>query len=172
MCWVTDRRAPGKCTNTRVSCERQAGPCLRSTASVTGSVKTGDPGEGQLVNGQQSLASDWSMLTPHWPLIGRSWAQRESLLVGMCQAWSQNNHKINDPKCLDGHLLKMGTIIVCEKEPKCFHPDHYIDNFRTQHKMDRIWSLRWMPCSPHWKHINYVREWVETLFLVLRFSFQ
>ena len=33
------------------------------TASVTGSVKTGDQGEGQLVNGQQLLASDWSLLT-------------------------------------------------------------------------------------------------------------
>ena len=95
------------------------------SASVTGSVKTVDSGEGHLVSGHQSLASDWSLLTQHWPLIGESWAQRESLLVRMCQAWSQNNHEINDPKCLDGHLLKMGTIIICEKEPKCFHSDDY-----------------------------------------------
>ena len=53
---------PGS-TNMRVSCERQAGLELRSTASVTGSVKTGDQGEGHLVNGQQLLASDWSLLT-------------------------------------------------------------------------------------------------------------
>ena len=117
--WVTDSRAPG--LQTCESCERQAGPqCECHRICQNWRLGWRSPGQWSPV-----LASDWSLLTQHWPLIGGSWAQRESLLVRMCQAWSQNNHEINDPKCLDGHLLKMGTIIICEKEPKCFHSDDY-----------------------------------------------
>ena len=70
------------------------------------------------------------MLTQSWPLIGGE--QHSEPPIGQnARARGHLNRKINDPKCLDGHLLKMGNIIICEKGLKCFGPDkgdyHYPD---------------------------------------------
>ena len=56
---MSDGQAGPGSTNMRVLRDSDGA----QTASVTGSVKTGDQGEGHLVNGQQLLASDWSLLT-------------------------------------------------------------------------------------------------------------
>ena len=112
---MTDRRASGQ--------HMSDGAQNASVASVTRSVKTGDTGEGQPATGQQC-----------WPSPGLSLVESDtpSLPIGQnTSAQGHLNRKINDPKCLDGHLLKMGNIIICEKGLKCSGPDkgdyHYPD---------------------------------------------
>ena len=64
VCWVTDRRP--RSTNMR---ELRVSDGA-STVSVTGSVKTGDPGEGQLVNAGLWLVNADPLLSCDWWILG------------------------------------------------------------------------------------------------------